>query len=233
MSESIQQDPKVWDWRTYILKHGPKNHTYRHVLLVLSCYMDSSGGSCFPSYDTLQEATQVGRATLSKYLQKAREDGWIKVTQKGVEGQAWKRNEYQATVPDVVWKAVHELNHVKGKGSSPHDEGSSPHEKKVVHEVNSISSGVTSSGNSTREPAHTREDREQPSLDDVKQYASMNAIPPDLAQKFFYHYAAEDWTVNGRPLVRWKQKLKQWKIREHGFNSNGTTPAPRGTMKQL
>ena len=158
MSDRIKQDPKVWDWRVYILKHGPKNPTYRHVLLTLSCYMNSSGGSCFPSYDTLETATCLTRPTLAKYLQQGRLDGWINVSKKGLQGKKWMRNEYSASIPDEVWKAVHEVNCLDTEGSKPHREGSKADTTKAVNEVNSTSSGITSTVNSSGSAARARED---------------------------------------------------------------------------
>ena len=198
MTDRIKQDPKVWDWRTYILKYGPKSHTYRHILLVLSCYMDSSGGSCFPSYDTLQEATQVGRSTLSKYLQEARGDGWLKVRQKGIEGQAWKRNEYQASIPDNVWKAVHEVNRLESEGSSPHNEGSSPDGQKVVREVNSISPSNTSTVNSSGSAARAREDPVQILRD------AWHVRPSP--------YQQEKITAVVKDLERWRQLVERFAL---------------------
>ena len=217
MSDRINQDPKVWDWRTYILKHGPANATYRHVLLTLSCYMDSSGGSCFPSYDTLQQATQLGRASLAKYLKRANREGWIRTTKKQLQGKAWSRNQYQACIPDPVWKAVHEVNCEKVAGSSPHDEGSSSHDVKAVHEVNSTSSDNTSSFNSDSSRAREKDDSisfDGPELKQVKQFASMNGITEALAEKFWLHYQSDGWqTRHGRPM-KWKYKLKKWHLED-------------------
>ena len=121
----MQMNKKVWDWRGYIINYGPDNSTYKLVLLTLSCFMNSAGGSCFPSVKKLSECTSLGRTTVIKYLDKADKDGWIKKSIHGYSGQGWKRNEYTADIPE---KVVQELNGVK-KGGSPHEKGGSPHEK--------------------------------------------------------------------------------------------------------
>ncbi|MBD3616659.1 MAG: helix-turn-helix domain-containing protein [Gracilimonas sp.] len=143
--------PKVWDWRAYIIHYAPANPTYRHVLLTLSCFMDSAGGSCFPSIKKLSECTSLSKPSVIKYLNQAEEDGWIEKSVHGFSGQGWKRHEYTASIPE---KVVKEINHVGGKGGKPHDEGGKPDNKggkpdegKVVKEVNTISS-VNSSNTS-------------------------------------------------------------------------------------
>ena len=62
----------------------------------------------------------------------------------------------------------------------------------------------------------------------------MNGIPEHEAKQFYYHYDAQDWEISkDKPIKRWKSKLKQWHLRQHKYATNGSTPAARGTMKQL
>ena len=82
-----------------------------------------------------------------------------------------------------------------------------------------------------RTPA--REDRTPPSLEDVKAYANMQAIPEQLAEKFFYHYESEGWETRHGKVMRWQPRLQKWKVEQHKYTTNGSTPAARGTMKQL
>ncbi|MAL18992.1 MAG: hypothetical protein CL670_04820 [Balneola sp.] len=144
-------NPKVWDWRSYIIHYAPENPTYRHVLLTLSCFMDSAGGSCFPSIKKLSECTSLSKPSVIKYLNQAESDGWIEKSVHGFSGQGWKRHEYTASIPE---KVVNEINHVGSKGGKPHNEGGKAENKggkadrgKVVNQVNTISS-VNSSNNS-------------------------------------------------------------------------------------
>lgn len=144
----MNPNKKVWDWRSYILHYAPDNSTYKHLLLTLSCYMDSSGGSCFPSISTLEDVSSLSRPTIVKYLKKAKKDGWLCIDQHGYGGKKWKRNEYTASVPD---KVVKELNQ-KEQGSKTAKEGSKTDNgrrlnslQKVVKEVNSISTYNTPS----------------------------------------------------------------------------------------
>jgi hypothetical protein len=73
--------------------------------------MDSAGGSCFPSIETLVNDTSMSRPTVVKYLKKARNDGWIIVKKHGFSGKQWARNEYTSSLPETVKKAVNSLNY--------------------------------------------------------------------------------------------------------------------------
>lgn len=106
-------NPKVWDWRTYILKYGPEEAPQRHLLLTLSCYMDSTGNSCFPKIETLVASTKMSKPTIVKYLKKSREEGWIHVTKHGYRGRKWKRHEYHADLPEKVVKEINRLSERK------------------------------------------------------------------------------------------------------------------------
>lgn len=147
----MQTEKKVWDWRTHILKDGPDNSVYKHVLLTLSCYMNSAGGSCFPAISTLVDDTSLSKPTVVKYLGKAREDGWIQVSKHGFGGQKWARNEYKADLP----KAVKEVNSPKEKvvkevnqGGKTDREGSKADDERRLSSLPTNSSYNTSSNSS-------------------------------------------------------------------------------------
>ena len=135
---------EVWDWRTKILNYAPENPIYRHVLLTLSCFMDSAGGSCFPSIKKLSECTSLSKPSVIKYINEAEKDGWIEKSIHGFSGQGWKRHEYRASVPEKVVKEINRLD----EGGKPHRKGGKPDGVKVVKEVNTTSS-YTSPYNST------------------------------------------------------------------------------------
>ena len=84
-----------------------------------------------------------------------------------------------------------------------------------------------------RERAPAREERTKPTLEDVKAYANMQAIPEQLAEKFFYHYESEGWETRHGKVMRWQPRLQKWKVEQHKYTTTGSTPAARGTMKQL
>lgn len=131
---SKKRELHVWDWRGLVICYAPNIAPLKHLLLTLSCYMDSVGGSCFPSIDTLVDVTSMSRPTILKYLKIAQETGWIEVEKHGLSGQQWARNQYSANVPiDVIsqinkhddsgGKAVKEVNRVNEKAVNPFNEG--------------------------------------------------------------------------------------------------------------
>lgn len=138
------RNQKVWDWRSYILEYAPDNPAYRHVLLTLSCYMNSSGGSCFPSIDELCRATAYAKPTVIKYLHQANEDGWIITSTHGFSGQGWKRNQYEANLPEDV---VNQINRAS-EGGKPDEKGGKPDDEKAVKEVYSNTPNISLRDNS-------------------------------------------------------------------------------------
>lgn len=64
-----------------------------------------------------------------------------------------------------------------------------------------------------------------PDLNTVLEYAKFTGVALEMAESFYWHYDAEKWTVNGRPLERWQSKLMQWKAGQHRF-ADKRTAAP-------
>ena len=93
--------PFLLRWRSMVLSDaGPATSGARFVLLALSTYMDSDGASCFPSIETLAQATQLSDKTVRTHLAAAERVGWITRELRGRNaGQAWKGYEYAATLP--------------------------------------------------------------------------------------------------------------------------------------
>jgi len=138
----MKTNAKIWHWRTYVIKYGPENATYKHILLTLSCYMNEVGGSCFPSITELQKTTSLTRPTIVKYLKKASSDGWIVTQKKKSKNNEFERNTYTADIPDRVVKEINYVVKDVNRGSKTDSKG-------VVKEVNSISSINNSTNNST------------------------------------------------------------------------------------
>lgn len=210
----MKQDHKVWDWRTYILKHGPDNSTYRHLLLTLSCYMDSAGGSCFPSVDTLIKDSCLSKPTVIKYLKKADLDGWIKKSVHGYSGQGWKRHEYTANLPE---KVVKEVNRLSEKVVKQVNQGGKPRDEKVVKQVNPISpyNSSTNSGEKT----HSK-DFEIPAVLSVINYFQELGRTATMARDFYDHYEANGWKVGKNPMQNWKAAARRWVNKEPHFNKD-------------
>jgi phage replication O-like protein O len=78
-----------------------------------------------------------------------------------------------------------------------------------------------------QQPASTQNN--EPTLQRVLLHAKKAGVPAAVAEKFYWHYDAEGWKVNGRPLKRWQSKLQQWKVSQHKYSNGETTPDHSGT----
>ena len=162
-------------------------------------------------------------------------DGTRKALERGVIHRVRKGSSYSYR---MVVKGREGGSHVGGEVTS---QG-----VKQVHRGSEVSSQVggevtshtkeTVKETTTKEKgsAPARENPDKPSLERVVTHATMNGIPEHEAKQFYYHYDAQDWEISkGKPIKRWKSKLKQWHLRQHKYTTNGSTTAARGTMKQL
>lgn len=124
---------------------GPEFATTRHVLLTLGTFMSESGGSCFPSTRKIAVSTALSERSVCTHLKIAEQAGWIKIFENTGQGQAHKRNSYQASIPK---KALKEVQHVEAegaerdsaayqKGTEPLSKGTEPDDKKALKEVQS------------------------------------------------------------------------------------------------
>lgn len=68
-------------------------------------------------------------------------------------------------------------------------------------------------------------ERNAPTLEDVLSAANRLMVTPEVATKFFYHYDADGWMINGRPIINWQSKLMEWKNNQTTF-SNAANPNP-------
>lgn len=84
----------LFDWRKAVLA-SELPAPCRHVLLTLSMHMDESGGSCWPSTETLARESGLHRATVIRHLATAEDGGWF--TRVASRGRT--SNAYQATQP--------------------------------------------------------------------------------------------------------------------------------------
>lgn len=118
MNEPLSATSRAWSWRHAVAKSGLPPLT-RFVLHTLGLYMDSTGGSCFPSVADLVSDTGLDKKTVLKHLETAKERGWINVSKHGYAGQRWKRNEYSARWPgrDLVGTSL--VAHDEGGGTVP------------------------------------------------------------------------------------------------------------------
>ncbi len=104
-----------FDWQKMIAsENGPESPTTRHVLLTISLYMDETGGNCFPSTRTIATNTGLSERVVCRHLKIASDEGWIIKSPAGVNGQGWKRNSYESTIPQ---KALTQGQHLEAEGT--------------------------------------------------------------------------------------------------------------------
>lgn len=89
----------AWSWRHAITQSGLPATT-RHVLLTLSCFMNDTGGDCYPTTRQIADATGLSERAVCTHIASAKEKGWLRVSVRN--GRQWKRHEYCADWPGRV-----------------------------------------------------------------------------------------------------------------------------------
>ena len=224
---------------------GPQLPNTRYILLALSLRMDATGASCFPSVETLAAETLLSRRSVITHLALAESAGWIKRTPRALQGQAWKRNEYTATLPANVVQSLHRLednvvqqsDHLDPEGgatvSPPLHEGGANDDTKVVQPLHPSSSLNTS------ESAHAKKSKSKtttakkktpapdhlPVTDSMRDLAREKGFAGDLAEltaNFLDHHRAK-----GSLFIDWTAAWRTWLRNEIRFSAN--RPAGRIT----
>lgn len=96
---SRKQPSRVWRWRRSVA-NSSLPATTRAVLRALTEFMDSDGGSCFPSQREVAAAAGLCENTVSGHLARAEKAGWVRSGPGPYGGQIWKRKSYIACFPD-------------------------------------------------------------------------------------------------------------------------------------
>lgn len=83
---------------------GGPSRTALCVGLVLAEYANGDGESCYPSQDTLADATGYTSRAVREALRVLEVDGWVQVESEafrgGDRGQGWRRNAYRLCLPE-------------------------------------------------------------------------------------------------------------------------------------
>ena len=70
-----------------------------------------------------------------------------------------------------------------------------------------------------------KEEKLQPSIEEVKIYFQQNNFPEQEAQKFFNYFKSVGWLVGGKtPMVDWQAAAQNWMINAPKFISNAEQP---------
>lgn len=74
-----------------------------------------------------------------------------------------------------------------------------------------------------------KEEKIQPTIDEIKTYFQENNFPELEAQKFFNYFSSVGWLVGGKiPMIDWQAAAQNWIINSVNFNHNtDTTPTNR------
>lgn len=71
----------------------------KHMLLVISTYMNSYGGGCWPSVKTIAQKMSCTTRLVYKHLNIAEKEGFILRGKRGLKGRRKDQNEYRAAIP--------------------------------------------------------------------------------------------------------------------------------------
>lgn len=118
--------------------------TTKYVLLIIGLFMNTRGGGCFPSIETIAETGSLGISTVNKHITLAVKAGWITKSKHGFGDERWARNEYNVCYPENIdpeqtenatKTVVHQVDDSSENGSLPGSKGSSTSCKMVGHQV--------------------------------------------------------------------------------------------------
>lgn len=70
-----------------------------------------------------------------------------------------------------------------------------------------------------------KEEKIQPTIDEIKTYFQENNFPEQEAQKFFNYFSSVGWLVGGKtPMINWQAAAQNWMINAPKFISNAEQP---------
>lgn len=91
---------KLFEWRDFFMSEmGPSSSTMRHVLLVLSTFMDVNGKNAFPAERTIAAKCALSEKSVRTHLKTAEKLGWIERERRRPKGKQWFQYLYFATFP--------------------------------------------------------------------------------------------------------------------------------------
>lgn len=98
-----------YSWQQAICgEQGPQNPIARLVLLIISLHMNAEGVNAWPSQETIARRALVSRRSVVKHLKIAERIGWVARHPAGFHKQGWRRDGYEAVVPDAVYNTIPE-----------------------------------------------------------------------------------------------------------------------------
>lgn len=226
-------------------RDGTLSHQARHLYEDI-CELAERDGYCSAGDAHFAEAYGASRRTVRRWVAELREAGYIRT-----EGATRSRRITPSDPADLG----HDLGQ-QGVPSGPdlgHDLGhpGAPdlgHPGADTKRVNTPPEGESGARTRTREGQDTPADADlssaeptslqipeaerpdyAPALDQVLLQAKIAGVPPDVAERFFWHYEANSWLTsseNPRPVGHWPALLMRWRIEEQARSARAT-PAHR------
>ena len=128
----------------------------------------------------------------------------------------------QAVVPSINY--INNTNISNDKNISNLEE-----QAKNFEEINNSSIRIVTSSevemSKEEKSSAKKEEKLQPSIDEVKTYFLENNFPELEAQKFFNYFSSVGWLVGGKtPMINWQAAAQNWIINAPKFISNAEQP---------
>ena len=129
---------------------------------------------------------------------------------------------------EKLTKNFEEINNSNLENENSEKEKSSA--KKEKEEMQNENSAFANSDenqikNSWQKSSAKKEEKLQPSIEEVKTYFQENNFPEQEAQKFFNYFKSVGWLVGGKtPMVDWQAAAQNWMINAPKFISNAEQP---------
>ena len=128
----------------------------------------------------------------------------------------------QAVVPSINY--INNTNILNNKNISNLEK-----HKKNFEEINNSSIRIVSSSevemSKEEKSSAKKEEKLQPSIEEIKTYFQDNNFPEQEAQKFYNYFSSVGWLVGGKtPMVNWQAAAQNWIINAPKFISNAEQP---------
>ena len=217
---------------TQVWENGPQDKMERFVLLALADHCNDEG-HCYPSLDLLQKKCLLTRQGLCNVIDRLEQKGYIVRQRGGGKGNPtnyWIQLDSLRPQPksQADNSQVDQSNSQADQGKSQVDtRKSQADQEKESSWLDGNRQGTTKEPSKEpsrkRKRTHAREKSPyQPELEKVLAYAPTLGVSEAMAEEFYDYYDALGWELGeGKPIKRWKPKLKAWKARQHKYTTNG------------
>jgi len=86
--------------------------------------------------------------------------------------------------------------------------------------------GLSNSNSTSKSKSNTlREKKENPTLDEVREFCSSIDLPDSDGDYMFYHWEENGWTNNKKPVLDWRATIRKWKSAKYLPSTKTTSPA--------